>query len=391
MALYFDFVVDRMVRDKIYPHLTSWQAEPYTPAWRDFGNHWPYTVPLRVQEYCVKNAIEINVHSIDNFPPHCFYPVALAFFDFGIDYFALLPRDVYAAVAKQRLQVLFFYHEGDNPVNIKQRLDSLAWQHSLPLDCYKFVSANTAADNLDRFVYFCDFELWYRYRNVTPALNFHNKPRTKEFTALNRLHKSWRATFMTHLLPELTNSYWSYCETGTIVDQENPLEIDSVQGLRELTEQFLAAAPYQADDLSNSERNNHAHTVEKFFNDSYMHIVIETHWDADQSGGAFLTEKTFKPIKHSQPFLIAGCTRSLATLRDLGYQTFDSILNNHYDTVIDNTQRWHCLHRTIKNIRPCLADLVQDCRHEIAYNQQLFLAPKTQRLNNLLEKIHEQN
>jgi hypothetical protein len=43
-------------------------------------------------------------------------------------------------------------------------------------------------------------------------------------------------------------------------------------------------------------------------------LCLETHFDADQSGGAFLTEKTFKPIKHGQMFFVAGPAGSLQTV-----------------------------------------------------------------------------
>jgi hypothetical protein len=42
------------------------------------------------------------------------------------------------------LRVLFYYHEGDNPARIKNRLDELQ-QSLLPPNCYVFVSGNTAA------------------------------------------------------------------------------------------------------------------------------------------------------------------------------------------------------------------------------------------------------
>ena len=46
----FNFLVDRTVRGKIYPALAQWQARPYTAEWRQFGDHWPYTTPVRIQE-----------------------------------------------------------------------------------------------------------------------------------------------------------------------------------------------------------------------------------------------------------------------------------------------------------------------------------------------------
>ena len=190
----------------------------------------------------------------------------------------------------------------------------------------------------------------------------------------------------------LVNSYWSYCETvdpATTDLNDSPIEIDSINKLRKETAKFLAYTPYLTDNLNNAERNNQSVTVEKHHADSYCNIVFETHFDADQSGGTFLTEKTFKPIKHGQLFFIAGPAGSLQTLRDLGYRVFDSILDNSYDLETDNTQRWIRLRDAIAQAKPNLPELFAQATADILHNQQLFVAAKADRLNILLEKINE--
>jgi len=388
-----NLIADRIVRGKIYPALARHQAEPYTQSWREFEQHWPCTIPFRPQEYCEHHGIDINIFGpTAAWPADAFYPIGLGFFNFEIDYFALLPARVFTELWHSHIRILFYYHEGDNPVRIKQRLDTLAAQHQLPPHCYRFVSGNTAARDLEDFVYFADFELWYWHRNhATQALTIHMEPREREFTALNRLHKTWRATVMADLLQHhvLDNSYWSYCETGTLVDEDNPIEIDSFKNLRTATERFLSSAPYMSDELAQSERNNPANLVSEYFANSYCHIVLETHFDADQSGGAFLTEKTFKPIKHGQMFFVVGPAGSLQTLRDLGYRTFDHVLDNSYDLETDNTQRWRLLCKAIQLAQFDLPRLHALAREDAEHNQQLFFEAKTSRLNILLEHIHE--
>jgi len=288
---------------------------------------------------------------------------------------------------------LFYYHEGDNPARIKQRLDQLLAVHQLPERCYVFVSANSAADAVPGFVYFADFELWYYQRNIgSPRLSIHSFDRKRDFTVLNRLHKSWRATAMADLKRNsvLDNSYWSYCETGSL-DLDNPIEIDSISGLRPAVEQFLEHAPYESDNLDQAQRNNHSLVDPKYYVNSYCNIVMETHFDADQSGGTFLTEKTFKPIKHGQLFFVAGPAGSLQALRNLGYRTFDNVFDNVYDRITNNTQRWQRLRDAIKQAQYRLADRFAAARADIEHNQQLFQASKIQRLNTLIRKIHEQS
>jgi hypothetical protein len=116
---------------------------------------------------------------------------------------------------------------------------------------------------------------------------------------------------------------------------------------------------------------------------------METHFDADGSTGAFLTEKTFKPIKHGQLFFIAGPAGSLQVLRDQGYRVFDRVLDNTYDRIADHTERWRKLCDAVKQSQHRLQDRFDAARADIEHNQRLFLELKTARLNILLEHINE--
>jgi hypothetical protein len=394
MELKFNFVADSVVKGRIYPALSRHHARPYTTLWREFGQHWPYTIPVRLQEYCDRHGVPIGLYKpTDVLPLNTYYPVGLAFFDFEIDYFELIDTVLRVRLQKGELRVLFYYHEGDNPACIKARLDQLACNHSMPGDCYIFVSANSAADHLPGFVSFDDFELWFFQRNlsVTP-LAAHAAPRPKDFTALVRLHKWWRATAMSHLHQQriLDNSYWSYCEAAAGADTDSPIEVDSFDQLRIHRDQFLKTVPWTSDEMSQAERNNHSVIDPKYFTNSYCNIVLETHFDADQSGGVFLTEKTFKPIKHGQMFFVAGCAGSLQRLRDLGYCVFDSVLDNSYDLETNSTDRWRKLVAAIKQAQPNLAQLNQTALPDIMHNQKLFTASKHTRLNTLIQNINAQ-
>ena len=388
-----NLIADQVIKGRIYPALARHQALPYTQDWREFGQYWPNTIPFRLQEYCDHHGVKLNIINIDaEWPTDAFYPVGLSFFNFGIDYFELMPERIRTGLFVGDVRVLFYYHEGDNPQHIKTRLDELCTKHNLRDDCYRFISANTAARGLKNFVYFTDFELWYYQRNhSSPPLTIHHEPRERDFTVLNRLHKSWRAMAMADLksLDLLNNSYWSYCESGEFADAECPIEIDAISGLRTATEEFLRSAPYISDELDHDQRNDHSTLVPKYHVNSYCNIVMETHFDADQSGGAFLTEKTFKPIKHGQMFFVAGPPGSLQVLRDLGYRVFDSVLDNSYDLEPDHTQRWMALTRSIYFAQSELPALFEQCRTDIEHNQQLFQATKTDRLNSLIKEINE--
>ena len=389
-----NLIADQIVKGRIYPALARHQARPYTQAWREFGQHWPYTTPLRLQEYCNQHSVPIDIFSIhDVLPSNTFYPIGIGFFDFDIDYFELLNDNVQQRLRHGDFRLLFYYHEGDNPARIKNRLDTLVEQHCLPVDCYVFVSANSAADQLPGFVTFHDFELWYYQRNLaSEPLHIHSEPRERDFTCLSRIHKSWRATVMADMWQNglLDNSYWSYCESAGDDDHDCPIEIDMIS-VRSKREQFLAGAPYISDELDFDQRNDHSVLIPKYHVNSYCNIVLESQFDVDQSDGCFITEKTFKPIKHGQMFFIAGGAGSLQALRNLGYRVFDGVLDNRYDQEPSHTFRWIKLCESIQTAKKTLPELFEQCRADIEHNQQLFQSSKAGRLNKLLESINEQH
>ena len=78
---------------------------------------------------------------------------------------------------------------------------------------------------------------------------------------------------------------------------------------------------------------------------------------------------------------------SLQCLRDLGYKTFDSVLDNTYDTETNNTQRWLKVKHTLKQIQQDPHGHFLRCWDDIQHNQQLFLANKSHRLNTLFTKL----
>jgi hypothetical protein len=388
----FNFAADAVLRNKAYPALAEYQAQPYTTEWRQFRYHWPYTVPCELHEHCATHDFKYSIKNLQNcYGATNFYTIGLGFFDFNIDYIGLIPPQVF----EQRLTVLFYYHEGDNPYRIKARLDQLCQMHNIDPHCYQFISGNTAADSIENFHWFPDHELLYWHRNQKISVTApHSESRPWKFTILNRTHKWWRATVMTdlHRLGILDHSLWSYNTDVTVGDDpaDNPIEID-VLNLRNDVDNFVKQGPYSCDHLTAEQHNDHHLHVPEHYTQSYCHIVIETHFDADQSNGAFLTEKTFKPIKHGQPFVVVGAPGTLKALRDLGYRTFDHAIDNSYDLETDNTRRWQKIATAIQQINNQDPDKwFAQCFDDVCYNQQHFLSSKHDRLNSLYDKLLHQ-
>lgn len=390
----FNFVFDRYNDSRPYPNLAPMMDNPHD-SYHGMGDDYPWITPCRLLLYCADHGYPCIVSYMDQpIPDQAFYPVGLGFFSYDVDYFGMMPAATLETVRAGRLTVLFYYHEGDNPYRERDRLDQLCVQHDLPTTCYRFISGNTEADHIDNFVYFPDHELFYWRNGVVwngnpmPGAEAHTQPRSRQFTLLSRVHKWWRSTIVSYFrrAGQLDQAYWSY-NNVTMGDlyTNNPIMLSRFPGLDKYMEEFLAGSPYRCDDLSADEHNSHWILADYLYSDSYCSFVLETLYDAEQSGGAFITEKTFKAIRNAHPFIIFGCPNTLATLRRLGYRTFDPHIDNSYDLEQDNTERFV---KTINAVDQLLqrGDLhlwYQACLPDILHNQQLFTSNKYDRLANL--------
>ena len=393
----FNFVFEREHLGRPYPNLAPMMDA--SNGYHGMGDTYPYIIPCRLLYFCQDHGYPMSIIYINQpIPDNAYYPVGIGWFDFSQDYFASMSTQVLTLLRKKQLRVLFYYHEGDNPVHEKTRLDSLCEQHRLPADCYRFVSGNTACETVPNFVYFADHELFYWRNGVVwndrpqPGCTVHVNPRSHQFTLLSRIHKWWRSTIVSYFHKEhlLDSSYWSYGNVD-IGDQyrDNPIRIHAFSGLAAYMDQFLSEGPYTCDTLTAEAHNCHGTLVPEHFENSYCHLVLETFFDADGSGGAFLTEKTFKPIRHGQPFVIFGTPHSLTTLRRLGYRTYDQYIDNSYDNVVDNTERFIKLISTVNKLsQQDLHAWYQRLAKDAEYNQELFVSSKYSRLEQLAADLN---
>jgi hypothetical protein len=216
----------------------------------------------------------------------------------------------------------------------------------------------------------------------------------ESFLLLSRSHKWWRAAVLTDLKRQglLDRAVWSYNTAVDIGDraEDCPVELDLLD-IREDLDVFLSHGPYRCDDLDAGAHNDHSRHVAEHYDRTAVSIVLETHFDADGSDGAFLTEKTFKCLKHGHPFVLFAPAGSLAALRAMGYRTFDTVIDNGYDRIQDNTERYLAVVAAIRKLSLVAPNtLYNACVDDLQHNQQQFLATKWDRLNSLYERLHNE-
>lgn len=380
------FCFDRIIERKAYPNLVLQDSGGI-----DLDQVWPRITSLRLLMYMDWLDIKYQTVNVwDNFD-FAWYPIALSWFDHDLDYFSLLPSMVKNKMRSGQIKIMFFYHEGDNPSRIHQRLSNLCGTHGLTESDYIFVSANSSCQRIKNFYYFPDHEIFFNFINRHQSVPVPNTTRSKVFTILSRTHKPWRASCMSDLHREglLDNSLFSYHIDQHQIDDQDPFDYLSDPAWASYRSEFLKHAPYRCDQSTSAQQNDHALVNTKLYQESFCHLVIETFYDVDQSDGVFLTEKTFKCIKFAQPFVIIGPANSLSLLREQGYRTFDHVIDNRYDSEKDNVQRWHYIKQAIRGIHDHAdhQDWFKQCQDDLFHNQLVFRNRSHHTINTLLQNI----
>lgn len=110
--------------------------------------------------------------------------------------------------------------------------------------------------------------------------------------------------------------------------------------------------PLVADLLTFDEYNtNPGDTTHYAFNrelytSSLLSFVTESEFNQT---GAFITEKTYKALASGHPIITLNGSGALRALRELGFRTDWTMINNYYDDVVDHKKRFHLAHQELFN------------------------------------------
>jgi hypothetical protein len=92
-------------------------------------------------------------------------------------------------------------------------------------------------------------------------------------------------------------------------------------------------------------------SLDPFYLETYFGLVSETTFATlHNSDGRFLTEKTFKSIASAHPFILVAPPRSMELLRNIGYKTFDGLINESYDQEHNDGKRMTMIVDEVKRL-----------------------------------------
>jgi hypothetical protein len=342
--------------------------------------------------------IPVQVGRTTDAPVGAWYPVILGWFDFDQDYIGMISIEGLEKIKRKEFKLIFTYHEGDHPGHIRNRLDWLCDQHGIDPNVVWLISGNTTADQYHNTIYWPELEFMY-WRTVdrNAGARYHLNPRSHAYTGLCRIDKLWRKVFMSDLWSHDLHKHGYFSYTQHLLGSEDnyhgcALSNSYLAQCQPRINQFIAAGPFRVDDLDTHAHNTYDLNMTNLYINSYFNIVLETMIDVDNSGGQFITEKTFKPIFNNQFFVTVSSVDHQRHLRELGYKTFGRCIDESYDTITNNQDRFESVLDLTKSLiqsgQDNLHQLYQDLAPEIQHNSQVFLKGMGYRLQAVVDRIN---
>jgi hypothetical protein len=193
--------------------------------------------------------------------------------------------------------------------------------------------------------------LWYTKKlstgQYTDFKNYQpNRINDKLFLLPMWKSKHFRDQILSQVTPWLADALYSYAERGITLPRFSKCPMDEV--------------------TVNGDR-----TFESYWYDhTYFSLAVETFVETNVCD-LFVTEKTFKPLSFQHPFLSCSMPGTLAYIKQQGFETFDHIFDESYDSMLDFNDRLTAIVKNIELFDPSKYNdpITQD---KLAHNHARF-------------------
>jgi hypothetical protein len=244
------------------------------------------------------------------------------------------------------LILISHYHEAENWEHYEYQISHIQYSHDLPDDKIIFLTGNVARSLKYKSVFCNSWEPasfnnnFIKERRVATEYIFKEEIRPYKFICLNRRSRYHRFALVAGLYPYRDQGLLSFFYQGLHWQEDDKLKFikyypkyNTQWNALGLEHSIPLKLPIELDHTGDSALSIIDKSVDKFYQ-SYLHIISETH-----VSHTFFTEKTYKPIKCFQPFVMINGQYSLQHFRELGYQTFAGYIDESYDLEPDNERR----------------------------------------------------
>jgi hypothetical protein len=175
---------------------------------------------------------------------------------------------------------------------------------------------------------------WFRYAEHDPGLKYNINNISQDFLIYNRAWTGTREYRLTFAEMLADNNLVDSCNVKFSPIDDNVNYFDYV-----FTNKHLAIKRFDLENLYKLNTFDSASSADYTRNDyvnTGIEIVLETLFDDQRH---HLTEKSLRPIACGKPFMLASTPNSLQYLRDYGFETFNGLIDESYDCIVDPRQR----------------------------------------------------
>ena len=218
----------------------------------------------------------------------------------------------------------------------------------------------------------CSAQMFYQAngRPFKDLISYEVKEKEKEFLSFNRVPREHRTKLVDRMFEHniIDRGFCSF-------HPSHESEEDMTQTLVFISERYknlkanASRLPLKLNITSDRPNPADFRTGDlKYFANSYFSIVTETgFYNVDNTykrndgtplflnydslnTNVFMTEKIFKPILAMHPFILFCFPGAIGKLRAMGYKTFEPVIDESYDDIIDPDERFEALWREITRL-----------------------------------------
>lgn len=214
---------------------------------------------------------------------------------------------------------------------------------------------------------------WYRYAKYDPVLAVDFNKIDRDFLVYNRAWsgtREYRLKFAelvvnANLQNQCVMKFTPVCDN---INYKNFCAVNPTLAISNHTlENYFEPAIADANASADYNNLDYQHTA--------IEVVLETLFDDTRW---HLTEKALRPIACGRPFMLAATAGSLEYLRSYGFETFDGLIDESYDTIADPVQRLQSICQEMKRISQLPQEQKQQLWHKLyeisKRNQELFFS-----------------
>ena len=210
-----------------------------------------------------------------------------------------------------------------NDYNLKNKLDLFKEKY----DIEKFVKVI----NYSFYLKASSNYFYNKHKNTNLTLK-HKTIKNNKFLCLNRRLDLHRVKLLCEIYDYIKNDAIVSFDKTLITGEVNKFLLDN--NLLEKYDILPNKIVADREDIKNT--NGYQHENEMLYLDSYFSIVTETSFYLDND---FISEKIWKPLYQFHPFIVVGRPHLLKYLKEIGFKTFDWLINEDYDNIEDNDKR----------------------------------------------------